>query len=490
MSFDTSDSQFQLSLPKRLSSFILFGTLIIFLCFIAEFTYSNLLPKDIHSNVLQLLNFTLIILAMLIPSHFSGTGVVLFTLSSCVLIFLCTLSTLDNTFIFSAICLITFVMYLYKSNYLFLIHQQNSFLAIEKKKELLTELKNQKQRLGVKIEALNQEVNRVYELRTLIPSMLALETRQEIYNLVIQFFKSQLKQGSLFSFWILKKNTPVLESFLINQMNSKDPIFMKSSPGDILNEWILTYGTPLLVNDIKNDYRFSIHSSNQLIFPHSRSIMASPLISEDRPLGLIRVDSTQENAFSQSDLRLLSILANLSSLELKNRELFEHMQNLSITDGLTELYLPRFLQEKITHWEKHPESIPKPLSIIMMDLDHFKNINDTFGHVVGDQVLIQSSRIIRKYLPETAMAIRYGGEEFALLLPFTNKNDALVLAEKIREAFHLKQTLFRREVVQVTVSLGIATYDEDGHDLFSILQAADDRLYQAKNNGRNQWVAS
>jgi diguanylate cyclase (GGDEF)-like protein len=214
-------------------------------------------------------------------------------------------------------------------------------------------------------------------------------------------------------------------------------------------------------------------------------------VTDNKPLGMIRIDSKNAERFHLNDFRLLVTITNLSALFLRNAEFFKQTQRLSVTDGLTGLYRPHYLFHEVQkHFESNrPESIPAVGSLLMMDLDHFKRVNDRFGHVVGDNVLIQVARIISRHCPDSGFAVRYGGEEFALFLPGVPGAPAVKLAEKIRHSVADRKIHVRREKIRMTLSIGVASYPGEGEDVKSLIEKADTRLYEAKKKGRNRTVA-
>jgi two-component system cell cycle response regulator len=172
-------------------------------------------------------------------------------------------------------------------------------------------------------------------------------------------------------------------------------------------------------------------------------------------------------------------------LELANKRL----RKLSITDGLTELYNHRHVHELLRDEFERSTRSGEPISVAMMDLDHFKKVNDTYGHPTGDVILYETARIIRETAREIDMVGRYGGEEFIALLPNTGEDAAAQFAERVREAVH--GHLYRDEATEVrmTVSCGVAAFPAAGVDSpEALLKRADEALYRAKSGGRNRVV--
>lgn len=171
---------------------------------------------------------------------------------------------------------------------------------------------------------------------------------------------------------------------------------------------------------------------------------------------------------------------------LKSRD-FEHQYKLATTDGLTELYNHRYFQEQMIVQVENCKRYNSQFSLILIDIDFFKKFNDTFGHQSGDAVLVQVAQKLKKNVRATDFVCRYGGEEMSIILPNTDKNEAIITAQKICQTIAAKPfRLANDKKSQVTISLGVATYPEDGKTPSEIISHSDKCLYDAKENGRNQ----
>ncbi|MCK6512451.1 GGDEF domain-containing protein [Myxococcota bacterium] len=164
----------------------------------------------------------------------------------------------------------------------------------------------------------------------------------------------------------------------------------------------------------------------------------------------------------------------------------EELYRLATQDGLTMAYNKRFFLDNIEREFSRARRYRRHLSLILMDLDHFKQINDTYGHLAGDYVLKKTARLIQSHIRREDIFARYGGEEFALLLPETDRPQALGLAEKLRQLVAGQDVLFDRYAIRVTLSLGAATADVETENTHQLLQDADAYLYHAKRSGRNR----
>jgi len=176
------------------------------------------------------------------------------------------------------------------------------------------------------------------------------------------------------------------------------------------------------------------------------------------------------------------------------KELLEtnkRLELLSITDGLTKLYNHRHLQDELARAFEESARYQRPLSFVIVDLDFFKKVNDTYGHAIGDEVLKAISKIFLESIRATDLAARYGGEEFALMLPETLLDDALNFAEQIRRSIELTPVKTLAGPLSATVSIGVASVPHDRiHSAKELIVAADKALYRAKKNGRNQVQAA
>jgi len=174
------------------------------------------------------------------------------------------------------------------------------------------------------------------------------------------------------------------------------------------------------------------------------------------------------------------------ALELRKVELYEKVEELSIVDGLTGVYLRRYLMDRLEEEVDRAKRLKLTFSVGMIDIDHFKRCNDTYGHLVGDAVLKEVAGRLKFSVREVDMIARYGGEEFCVVLPETTKDLAATVAERLRASVAASEIKAFNEKIKITVSAGIATYPADGDKVSSLIEAADTALYKAKRQGRNR----
>lgn len=235
---------------------------------------------------------------------------------------------------------------------------------------------------------------------------------------------------------------------------------------EIVNKVYFTEKT-LITNDIKTN----------------KSVICVPLLYKNEVIGVCYLyNNLSHNIFSDEDKEILEVIMTQAAITLINARLYEH----ATVDGLTKLYIHRHFQLLLQNELKRSKRYNHPCSLIMADIDHFKKVNDTYGHQFGDEVLHQTAIIIRSNCRSTDIPARYGGEEFCIILPETNRNNALIVAEKIRNS--VKDNIFIHfdNRVQITISLGIAEFPSNALNKDNLIQAADKALYISKETGRNR----
>jgi diguanylate cyclase (GGDEF)-like protein len=217
-----------------------------------------------------------------------------------------------------------------------------------------------------------------------------------------------------------------------------------------------------------------------------RSAILAPLVLNDEVLGTLSLSSSQPFAFDQSDLQLLASFAATTTAAMHNAMLHTELQRVAITDPLTGLYNRRGLIELGRHEVERFQRFGQPLSAIMLDIDHFKNVNDTYGHTVGDQVLCGLAERVRALIRQIDVVGRYGGEEFAVLLPETDLFQASTIADRLRIAVEESPFFTEQGAISITISLGVSRAGRSLTSLVTLIEQADLALYQAKQKGRNR----
>jgi diguanylate cyclase (GGDEF)-like protein len=254
--------------------------------------------------------------------------------------------------------------------------------------------------------------------------------------------------------------------------------------------------TSLTAMAVKNrhylPYRGEFDAASQVVYTrkHSLSGMQSllilPLVVRDTPIGTLALAAARKDAFGSTVRPTLTVLANQLAVALSNAASVKRLEELATTDGLTGCFNKRYFNEQLRAKLSAAERFERKLSLVITDIDHFKGVNDTYGHAVGDAVIKELGAILMRLKRETDVVARFGGEEFCILCEETTTEGATLLAERVRE--ELAATSFETELgrLQVTCSLGVATYPEHAKTREALFETSDRALYRAKHGGRNR----
>ena len=248
-----------------------------------------------------------------------------------------------------------------------------------------------------------------------------------------------------------------------------------------ISGYVARTGRPQRLYDVSTDNRY------QAGLDGGRSELCVPMISRGRTIGVLNAESVEVGAFSEKDEKVLAILAGSAAMALENARLTNELKDQSTTDELTGVNNYRFFSERLAEEQRRARRYDQPLSLIMVDIDWFKNTNDTYGHQAGNLVLKGIARVIRSIVRDTDLVCRYGGEEFIVILPQTLASDAHEIGERIRT--EVERTDFSDEgllpSLRVTVSIGISTYPDNGGTAENLVEMVDKALYRAKGQGKN-----
>jgi len=218
------------------------------------------------------------------------------------------------------------------------------------------------------------------------------------------------------------------------------------------------------------------------------SLLAVPMRLAGRTVGMISAQSYKTHNYTEEDCHLLEMLASYAAIALENHRLFKEVKSLAITDSLTEINNRRQLFALGQREFSRAARFGRPLSVVMIDIDHFKKVNDTFGHAAGDRVLRHLAQVLKQNVREIDVLGRYGGEEFVVVLPETELSVAYSMADRVRRKVFNAFSTPEFEDMQISVSIGVAEMRPDTPDLAAVIERADQALYQAKGSGRNRVV--
>ncbi len=249
--------------------------------------------------------------------------------------------------------------------------------------------------------------------------------------------------------------------------------------------WVAQKGRPLLISDFSKQKRYDAAR----FYPHlsARSVLCLPILAKKQVLGVIQmVNRLEEECFTENDCVLLQKLLDQSTQAIERADVLQKMSDLVTTDDLTHLYNLRYLDRILEVEMKRSRRYKSSLALIFIDLDYFKQVNDNHGHIMGSQVLIEIADILIESLRAVDVVVRYGGDEFVVLLPNTPLKKATRVAERVRVA--IRDFKFLQEEglsLHIAASFGIASYPEHAKNRTDLIHLADRAMYESKRKGRD-----
>src|SRR5438309_4826229 len=262
--------------------------------------------------------------------------------------------------------------------------------------------------------------------------------------------------------------------------------------GEGIAGWVAEHNAPLIVDDVTADPRFAARFDKTSRF-HTKSILCVPLAIKGRVLGVIElVNGEGDGSFSTEDLRILSTVAEFSAIAIENAQNFAKVQELTVVDDHTGLFNSRHLKRTLEQEIIRATRFGHPVSLVFFDLDYFKRVNDTYGHQAGSRLLAEVGRLLLGTLRSTDVPVRYGSDEFVVLLPETSKDQAVEAANRIRSEIASARFLADAPFgpVRITASLGVATFPDDARAPEELLRRADDAMYRVKAERRDGVAAA
>ena len=285
-------------------------------------------------------------------------------------------------------------------------------------------------------------------------------------------------ESALMFFW-----DDAAEHMALRCLRGNDQLPDTALRGNILNFWATKFSRPIIVTE-----GFHPQSDQVLRLAGAGSALIIPLVVSNRVLGSMQIFSPLPHAYGAEDAQLLWILALVAESMLSREHANEGLLTFAFTDYLTGLKTRGYFEQQLDLELKRCERKKTPLSLLMLDIDFFKPLNDRYGHHVGDQILRDVASLLTKDMREIDTVARYGGEEFVIILPETSALAASVVAQRIRH--NIEQAKFfagTPDVIErLTISIGFAVYPQDAQFKRDLIVCADAALYDSKSRGRNQ----
>ncbi len=263
--------------------------------------------------------------------------------------------------------------------------------------------------------------------------------------------------------------------------NLKDLDLFEHHANSSIIEKVMQSGKPYLNNHYSFELKVPFSKDSVFI----RSILCHPLKFRGEMIGVIELINKATGVFTQQDQSLLELLAHPLAIAVQTLDRFEEAERRTITDDLTKLYNYRYLMQYLEADVKRCLRYKKKVSLLFIDVDGFKRINDTFGHLVGSQALSEMGQVFRGMVRETDVVGRYGGDEFVIVLPETPLNGAMVIAERIRKKVEECEFVAQNLSIRLTVSLGVANCPKHTLTAEGLIKKADAAMYRAKELSKN-----
>lgn len=342
----------------------------------------------------------------------------------------------------------------------------------------------QNARIVEELKERNQDLGILYEVGLAMTSGL---DNQEIINGLIKQIKN-FKNIDIFFLMLFGEDSMknMLYWYTLNDKTIKTIELTKPWAGNFIHQILEQKKTVYLPNQERQDIITGIPDEKQLSFSAMRSYLGVPLMQGKDVIGILSVISKQSGAFDQKQIRLLETITSQVSITLQNVKMYERMKELAIVDELTGVYNRRYFYIAANKEIERALRYKKALSMILIDIDHYKDVNDHYGHMAGDKVLQKITQAIQKELRGSDIFSRYGGEEFLILLSDTKGEEAAVVAERIRTTVEALHVQYNEEEISVTVSLGVTRLTAERNSLQEIIADVDQALYGAKQKGRNR----
>ena len=321
-------------------------------------------------------------------------------------------------------------------------------------------------------------INRIYELSMRYNNL------REICNAVIEIYASVIDFDVAMSMitdddhikMFIYVNKPLNKEFFQNTKKRMMGDFERQTGQKIIKENVEVIIEDPDHNIIKGAEEYEI-----------RGFHTQLMESKGEKFGIFVMSRARDNIFNPDELEMANIIAGQSNMVIDNVRMYEKIQRFAIADGLTGLYNHRYFQEQLEKEYSRAIRFHLNLSLIILDIDHFKNFNDEHGHQQGDTILKAIAGIMKKCVREIDLVARYGGEEFVVILPETPKKNAVIVAERIRNAIQEYEVPREPRPLNVTASLGLAGYPEDNISTrLDLISKSDLALYKAKRDGRNR----
>jgi len=288
-----------------------------------------------------------------------------------------------------------------------------------------------------------------------------------------------------FTLFLYDKNKQKLNLMCHNRPDIESSFSLSLSSSLIMESAVLS-GQYILGQRFK-DSKYYRGSNNK--FFKKDFFVTIPLKIEKEIVGVLNINDGEQDSFEESSLEMVLDISDFISMSVSNAILYEQTKQLAVTDGLTGISNRPNMEQALQNEFERSMRYGSPLSVVLLDVDHFKGVNDTYGHQKGDEILVAVASLLKKVCRTNDIAARYGGEEFLMILPQSNAQGAFKIAERVREEMMKMNFTGNESNFSVTTSCGVAELDRDFiKNTDQLVAIADHALYEAKNSGRNKTI--
>lgn len=346
---------------------------------------------------------------------------------------------------------------------------------------MATQARNREQIVDL-LSRRNAELASLLEIGKTLTS--SLELRDVLKGIMAHL--ERLLQPKIWSLLLRDEETDELTFEIAVSPVSDELKGMRLRMGEGIAGWVALHGEALLIPDVTRDERFANHVAKAVDYPVA-SIVCVPLMIRERVLGVLELIGVQgDEPFNPDNLPLLRAVADFSAIAIDNARNYQRISELVITDDLTGLHNARHFHELLEYEVDRAQRYGSQVSLLFLDLDHFKQVNDRYGHLVGSRMIAEVGHLIRRHIRSADRAARYGGDEYVVVLPNTGKQGAILMARKMLERLYAHPfQADTGDTISITASFGVATFPDDASDKTGLIRAADSAMYAAKEGGRN-----
>lgn len=337
---------------------------------------------------------------------------------------------------------------------------------------------------------LKQELRqRTRELSFFINSSKALTSTLEfkkVLKIIIERAQKLIKCED-WSLLLLDEPRRELYFEMAKEKTAKEIKRLRIKLGEGVAGWVAQHGKARIVPDVSRDPKFN-KSPEHRNYKGARSVLCVPIINKRKTIGVLEmVNKVSGEPFDQKDMDLLVKLVDQAAIAIERSHLYQKMANLAITDDLTKLFNFRYLDRNLEMEIRRAQRYDGFVSLIFLDMDYFKLVNDRYGHLMGSKVLMEVAQILTNNLRDIDIIARYGGDEFVIVLPETRVEATLKIARRIQQSIRDYQFLGDEELkIKLSASFGISGYPVHAKNKRDLIRLADQAMYQAKYGGRDR----